>query len=138
MFVARFIGSPPMNLIHGRLAMDEDEYQVEADGVRLPLSCTWKPVLDRYARRGVVLGIRPDRMAISSAGVGTISATVAEVEPLIGETSVVFHLVGGDSLVAMFAEDMDALALGMPVQIAVLSDGIELFDPETELSLRAG
>jgi ABC-type sugar transport system ATPase subunit len=138
MFVARFIGSPPMNLIHGQLAMDGDEYLVEADGVRLPLSCTWKPVLDRYAEREVVLGIRPDRMAISSAGVGAISATVADVEPLIGETSVVFHLAGGDSLVGMFVEDMDALALGMPVQIAVQSDGIELFDPETELSLRAG
>ena len=70
MFVARFIGSPPMNLIHGRLAMDGGEYQVDADGVRLPLPCAWQLVLDRYAKREVVLGIRPDRLAMSSAGVG--------------------------------------------------------------------
>jgi multiple sugar transport system ATP-binding protein len=138
MFVARFIGPPPMNLIPGWLAVDGGEYQVEADGVRLPLSCEWKPVLDRYAKRDVVLGIRPDRMTMSSAGADAISAIVADVEPLIGETSVVFHLAGGDSLIGMFAEDMDALSPGLPVQIAVQSDGIELFDPETELSLRAG
>ena len=57
---------------------------------------------------------------------GAISAIVADVEPLIGETSVVFRLAGGDSLVGMFAEDMDALTPGLPVQIAVQSDGIEL------------
>jgi ABC-type sugar transport system ATPase subunit len=137
MFVAQFIGSPPMNLISGTLTMDGGEYQVEADGVRLPLSCEWKPVLDRYAKRVVVAGIRPDRMAITTDGAGAISAIVADVEPLIGETSVVFHLAGGDSLVGMFAEDMDALSPGLLMQIAVQSDGIELFDPETELSLRA-
>ena len=45
-----------------------------------------------------------------------ISAVVADVEPLIGETSVVFRLAGGDSLVGMFAEDMDGLSPGLPVQ----------------------
>jgi ABC-type sugar transport system ATPase subunit len=118
--------------------VDGDQYQVEADGVRLPLSCEWKAVLDRFSKREVVLGIRPDRMGISGVGVGAISAIVADVEPLIGETSIVFHLGRGDSLIGMFAEDMDAVSPGLPVQIAVQSDGIELFDPETELSLRAG
>ena len=70
MFVAGFIGSPPMNLISGRLALDEGEYQVEADGVRLPLSREWKPVLDRYGKRAVVLGLRPDRMTMTSDGDG--------------------------------------------------------------------
>jgi hypothetical protein len=32
---------------------------------------------------------------------------------------------------------MDAVTPGLLVQIAVQSDGIELFDPQTELSLRA-
>ena len=55
MFVARFIGSPPMNLISGRLAMDGSDI-VEADGVRLPLSCEGSRPR-RYARE-VVAGIR--------------------------------------------------------------------------------
>jgi ABC-type sugar transport system ATPase subunit len=137
MFVARFIGSPPMNLIPGRLVMNEGQHQVETDGLRLPLACTWNPVLDRYARRDVVLGIRPDRMTMTGAGAGAINATVADVEPLIGETLVVFRLAGGDKMVGMFVEDLDALSPGQPVQLAVQSDGIELFDPETEFSLRA-
>jgi ABC-type sugar transport system ATPase subunit len=137
MFVARFIGSPPMNLISARLAMDEGEYRIEADGVRLPLTREWKPVLDRYSKRTVVLGIRPDRMAMTSAGLGAISATVEDVEPLIGETAVVFRLAGGDTLTGMFAEDVDDVSPGQPVQLAVQCDGIELFDPESELSLSA-
>jgi multiple sugar transport system ATP-binding protein len=137
MFVARFIGSPPMNLIPGQLGTDGDGYRFEADGVRLSLSNEWKPVLDRYAKGEVVAGIRPDRMTITNDGAGAISAMVADVEPLIGETSVVFRLADGESLVGMFADDMDAVTPGLLVQIAVQSDGIELFDPQTELSLRA-
>ena len=114
MFVARFIGSPPMNLIPGRLAMDDGEYQVEADGVRLPLSCD-VAAGSRSLRQAGGRARHPARSddAEPATAMGAISATVAEdVEPLIGETSVVFRLAGGDSLVGMFAEDMDAFAPG--------------------------
>jgi multiple sugar transport system ATP-binding protein len=135
-FVARFIGSPPMNLIPGRLAMNGDRYLVETEGVRLPLARDWQPLLDRYGKRDVLLGIRPERMSLAVDGESAITAIVEDVEALIGETSVMFRLPGGASLVGLFAQDMDSLAPGHAAAIAIEDDGVALFDPETESSLR--
>jgi ABC-type sugar transport system ATPase subunit len=137
MFVARFIGSPPMNLLPGRLTSDEGEYRVEAEGVRLPLAPAWRQVLDRYGKRDVVLGLRPERLSVANNGTAAITAVAEDVEALIGEMSVVFRLPNGESLIGIFAQDLDALEPGMPVAISVADDGVALFDPDTESSLRA-
>jgi multiple sugar transport system ATP-binding protein len=137
MFVARFIGSPPMNLIPGCLATDGAEYRFEAAGVQLPLDRAWRPILDRYPKQEVMLGVRPERLALSTTGDGAIRAIVEDIEAMIGETSVVFRLPGGEALVGMFAQDLDTLAPGTPVAIDVQDGAIALFDLDTELSLRA-
>jgi ABC-type sugar transport system ATPase subunit len=137
MFVARFIGSPPMNLLHARLTSEGEDVLVETDGGRLPLSRDWQPALARYGKDDVVLGVRPDRLTIASNGAGEITATVDDVEALIGETSVDFRLPSGARLTGMFADDLDGLLPGSTARLSIAGDGIELFDPETELSLRA-
>jgi multiple sugar transport system ATP-binding protein len=137
MFVARFIGLPPMNLIPGRLGTDDGEYRFAADGVKIPLDRAWRPVLDRYHKQEVVLGVRSERLRLATAGDGAIGAVVEDVETMIGETSVVFRLPGGEALVGMFAQDLDSLEPGTPVAISVQAEAVVLFDPDTELSLRA-
>jgi ABC-type sugar transport system ATPase subunit len=127
-----------MNLIRGALTLDDGEYRVEADGVRLALDRDWQPVLDRYGKRAVFLGIRPDHLSPWADGASAISAEVESVETLIGETLVLFRLPGGGQLAGIFAEAGDELAAGQAVQLAVGEGGIELFDPESERSLRAG
>jgi multiple sugar transport system ATP-binding protein len=136
MFVARFIGSPPMNLIPGRLAATDGEYRVEADGVKLPLDRTWQPVLERYGKQDVVLGVRPERLSIAGDGEAVFNTVAEDVEAMIGETSALLRLPGGASLVGMF-EDVDGLRPGMPVALSVQEDAVALFDPDTETSLRA-
>jgi ABC-type sugar transport system ATPase subunit len=137
MFVARFIGSPPMNLIPGRLAADNGVYRFEAPGVELPLDRTWHPALARYNKQEVVLGVRPERLTLATDSDGAISADVEDVEAMIGETSVVFRLPSGESLVGLFAEALDSLEPGMSVAISVQDEAVALFDPDTETSLRA-
>jgi ABC-type sugar transport system ATPase subunit len=136
LFVAGFIGSPPMNLISGQVTSNGSAPLVEADGVRLPLGREWQPLLDRYAGRSVVLGIRPDRLSLASDGQGVIDAVVADVEAMIGETSVEFRLPDGVKLVGLFADDDHDLTPGENVRINVGEGGVELFDPESGRSLR--
>ena len=136
LFVAGFVGSPPMNLIPGRLGMEEWDYLFVASGLRVPLPRAWKAVLDEHGTRAVVLGIRPDSLTLCTAGPGAITAEVQDVEALIGETSVAFRLPGGEELVGVFADAADDLVPGQTVRLDIDADRVELFDPETERSLR--
>jgi len=137
MFVARFIGSPPMNLIAGQLAAEDGGYRFEAPGVELPLDRAWQSVLDRHGKQEIVLGVRPERLTLASDGDAPICAVAEDIEAMIGETSVVFRLPSGNALVGLFAEDLDTLQPGMPVEISVQDGAVALFDPATETSLRA-
>ena len=69
LFVARFIGTPPMNLIRGTLAAGgfvNDATRIDGFG---------------EAHSGeVVLGIRPDRVALAEAGEGELRGRVFSVE----------------------------------------------------------
>ncbi|MFL5760697.1 MAG: ABC transporter ATP-binding protein [Thermomicrobiales bacterium] len=137
MFVARFMGSPPMNLISGTVSIDEHGYAVSTPAGQVRLDRDWKPVLNSFGERAVVLGIRPDRLKFAANGSAGLAAEVEEVEALIGETSATFTLASGERLAGLFAEGADNLTTGQVVHLDVNAGGIELFDPETERSLRS-
>jgi ABC-type sugar transport system ATPase subunit len=136
MFVARFLGSPPMNLISGMLTMDETGYTMTSSAGSVPISNNWKPMLNGFGERAIVLGIRPDRMMLSRSESSGLRAEVEDVDPLIGETSVTLRLASGERLAALFVDGADDLIVGDVVHIQVRDEGIELFDPSTERSLR--
>jgi multiple sugar transport system ATP-binding protein len=137
MYVAGFLGSPPMNLISGMVTIDETGYSVATQAGNVPLDREWKSTLNSFGERAVVLGIRPDRMSIAKNGAGGITAEVEEVDALIGETSVVLRLASGERLSGLFVEGADDLSAGEVAHIEIQSGGIELFDPATERSLRS-
>ena len=73
MFVANFIGSPPMNLIHGRVT--DDGTALEREGAKITLPAPAKAL----AGRQVVLGVRPEHVTvIPEGGQGTCSVETVE------------------------------------------------------------
>jgi ABC-type sugar transport system ATPase subunit len=96
LFVARFVGEPPINLIEGEVGPDST---FAAPGFRLRLNGAAPP------GGRVTLGLRPESVAIGGAGApGAIPATVERVEHLGGETLV--HLRGAwGALVVRAARD---------------------------------
>jgi multiple sugar transport system ATP-binding protein len=69
-FVASFIGSPAMNLVVGRIG-GADQLEVELGAGRLPLPAAVlgeRPALRAYAGQQVVVGIRPETIAVSDNG----------------------------------------------------------------------
>jgi len=63
MFVAAFIGTPPMNLFEARIEKDGDYVAVEVGGARIPMpkDRDWRyPRLAGYAGKSVVLGVRAE------------------------------------------------------------------------------
>jgi multiple sugar transport system ATP-binding protein len=64
LFVARFVGSPPMNLIEGELLRD-DRYAVSVAERVIPLDAAEAAnhsAFERYIGRPVVVGVRPERL----------------------------------------------------------------------------
>jgi len=101
MFVASFTGSPPMNLMAGRLAADGETLAVGDCELRLGES-ERRPAHAAFAGRDVVVGIRPERTADASLADGgaaaaagrTLRGVVAVREALGSDVLVYFHLDG--------------------------------------------
>jgi multiple sugar transport system ATP-binding protein len=107
LFVAGFIGSPPMNFFHGALARRDNALLFEEhnganaripNGLVLRLETAAAARLADYAGRDVVLGVRPEditqRLSPSDPPPGqTIEAAIEVIEPMGAETYL--HLAGG-------------------------------------------
>jgi len=86
-FVAGFIGSPPMNLIPGRLDASGTLIAV-SDGVQVRLPSPQAGL----AGREILLGVRPEHLEPCSAEEALLTAMVDLVEPLGSDTLVYGHL----------------------------------------------
>ena len=117
-FVAGFIGSPPMNLIPGRI----ENGAFSADGVRidkLPFQQTGE----------VVLGVRPEDCGIVLEGRHHLHGEVYGVEPTGDLTYLSIAL--GDHLVEVKAARDYRSDLGTTEHIAFDRDHLHLFDAES-------
>jgi multiple sugar transport system ATP-binding protein len=130
LFVARFIGTPPMNTIEGRITSNGDALTFEAAGVHVPLP---EALADR-ARAGrldqAVLGVRPEDLWIDDAG--SITAKVTLVESLGHERHVVTRLDDGQSIIARQATPGPAPRDGEVITFAANPPALHLYDPTTE------
>ena len=133
-FVARFIGSPPMNLFPARVRAGGIEL---ADGSVLD-SDDGPAFLEKGSE--VVLGVRAEKISIARAGRG-LPARVAIVERLGAETVVGFRWgdamtgklgasVARDLYYARIPGDVD-LAVGDACRVQISMAGASWFDSET-------
>jgi len=92
-FVARFVGSPGMNVLHGSAVERKGAMRIDCGGgLSVPVA------LSEFEGQ-VQLGVRPEHVGLCGAGEGAGDADVLVVEPLGAETLV--HLdAGGQALVA--------------------------------------
>ncbi|MEO1248808.1 MAG: sn-glycerol-3-phosphate ABC transporter ATP-binding protein UgpC [Pseudomonadota bacterium] len=131
-FVAAFIGSPPMNLLAGKIA--------EADG-RLALSTDRGERISAPDAAGSIkgdqvnYGIRPEHISIQPVGNGDPSspATVKSVEPMGSETLVVAEF-GGEE-VRVLVRDGTSVAPGETIKLQPNLSHVHLFDPATGVTL---
>jgi sn-glycerol 3-phosphate transport system ATP-binding protein len=124
-FVAGFIGSPPMNLIPGRIA--EEGKSLAGDGdvqVRLPVPL---PALDG---RNVLLGVRPEHLETCEPGLALMSPDIDFIE-LLGSDSLVYGHLGtnkqGTRVAARLHTSVVAKEGHLPLRYA--PEHMHLFDP---------
>ena len=139
-FMARFVGSPPMNLLNGQLAHNEGTYSVHVDNMEIPLSGAWNLALQQVAGSEVIVGIHPDALipewqfaSLDQPPSAIYRACVEEIEPLIGETVATLHFGQDTQVRAVFADsDVPLPDTGTTLQVGLETERLCLFDPTTE------
>lgn len=115
LFVAQFIGSPPMNVVHG--ALEGGSFQTRGGKVSVPVS-------GRIEK--AILGARPEDCAVLPPGEGNLGAEIYTVE-LIGDHTLVTVKAGQDMLTVKAPKDF-AGNTGDNVGIALSKDRLFVFD----------
>lgn len=127
-FVAGFIGSPPMNLIEARVSDVNGQRTIQSvDGISLP----WNGRAALHDGQRVIYGIRPGDLRITE-GSGMV-ATIDVLEQTGSET-LVFAQAGASTLCATFAERQD-FSRGQRIHLSPTPDRVHLFDAESGLNL---
>jgi multiple sugar transport system ATP-binding protein len=121
-FVAEFIGSPPMNLLPARR---DDGSLVVAGGWKMPA-----PKLTSSPRGDVTVGLRPEGISIGAKGQG---AEVVAVEPF-GSEVIVDVRIGDQALKVRAAPDVRPDP-GSTVHLRADPDAVRVFDRESGAAL---
>ena len=136
-FVAQFIGSPPMNFLDATL--DANGTTLVGDGFTLPVPQSMRAVTAGKGGRKIKVGIRPDHLLgpeqAARGETATLTPQVEIVEPL-GNELIVHSRMGENSLVSKLPPQHTPEP-GAKLPVVVELDALHLFDAETEQRLSA-
>lgn len=131
-FVARFIGNPPMNILDGTIRKD----MIEIGKVKFPIPEKAAPSVSEGM--AVKIGLRPDDISIAHADDGfpenwKYDGVVEVAEPLGGKA--LFDLkLGGNEMVAE-VETRTLPAYGSTMKFSINFKHLHVFDPKNEKTI---
>ena len=137
MFVADFMGSPPMNLFPVSVRVDGEGLSLlieRAGGEPAALAAGRTEGLELHAGGEAILGLRPEAITEvpsdgAASGAAVVECLIEVVEPAGADTYVLTHL-GGREVVARTSPDATIRA-GETVPLAFRLDKAVFFDPAT-------
>jgi multiple sugar transport system ATP-binding protein len=139
-FVAGFIGSPPMNLLKGKVQKLDSGLAFVEDGqtgaLTIPLRGKLEPLAAKYVGKPVLFGIRPEHLSdqVSDADHVPVTATIDISEPMGSESIVYFKAATGNLIARVPGEHLYQPGEQLTVQLNM--DKVHLFDGQTEAVIR--
>jgi inositol-phosphate transport system ATP-binding protein len=128
LFVAGFVGNPPMNFMDVEVARENGDYHARREGFDVVVPADRG---QKAADKGnVILGIRPEDVSLADEGV---AGEIYVVEPL-GRDDLIDVRIGGAG-VHVLADPALGLEIGDTVRLNFDIYKVQLFDPTTEKSL---
>jgi multiple sugar transport system ATP-binding protein len=140
LFVAGFIGSPPMNLLKGKVQKRDGGLffveSAEKDGLSLPLQGRLEPLAAKYVDKDVVFGIRPEHISNEpKEGSNTPVTMTVDISEPMGSESLVYMKAGTGNLIARIHGE-NLYHQGDKVTVQLNLDKVSLFDAQTENVIR--
>jgi multiple sugar transport system ATP-binding protein len=123
LFVAQFIGSPPMNMVRGELM--EGIFKTRGKDIETAI---------KQSRKKAVLGVRPEDCSITGTENGRFRASIYATE-LIGDHVLVTVKAGEDMLTIKASKNFNA-ATEAVIGVDFPQDRLFLFDEETGVRLK--
>jgi multiple sugar transport system ATP-binding protein len=121
-WVASFLGNPPMNLIKGEVGKD----YILLENMRIPIPEKFKKIISEGQK--IIVGIRPEDLMINDNGI--LEGTVEMVEDL-GPYSII-HVKIGQNLIRVIEKSVARRERGEKVKIGIDIAKLTLFNPSTE------
>jgi multiple sugar transport system ATP-binding protein len=136
LFVAGFLGSPPMNIINGTLKQEKDAFlfsEIAGGSIQVRLPAAARPGARDLVDRPVLLGIRPEDIELAQfAGgdkeTGSFPAIVDIVEPMGAETNLYLQ-TGAHTVICRSQRALDNREAGHRLQFEMNLSKAHLFDP---------
>ncbi|MGD9000050.1 MAG: sn-glycerol-3-phosphate ABC transporter ATP-binding protein UgpC [Granulosicoccaceae bacterium] len=128
-FVARFIGSPGMNVFASRLQQRTSGLALEFAGQWLEVPADGRVSLDRlrpYAEQAVYVGLRPEAFALATAGEAQLALPLTAVEAL-GHEQLLYFAVPQASGANLIVRIQGSPSLVIDEQIPLRIDTRELY-----------
>lgn len=137
MFVAGFIGTPPMNFIHGRVSK-EGIFTAGKHTIELPQDKFEIVKYHKMIEKEIVLGIRPedihDDQVVKKAYPNATLDLVVDVAELLGAETNIYTLVHESNICAS-VDARTNIHIGDKLQLTLDMNKVHFFDPETQQSL---
>ena len=141
-FVASFIGSPPMNFFRGLVHQQDGLRFINLDrvenGINLPLPGPLEELAEPWIGRELILGLRPEDIESTQrarAQAWPTQHAILEMAEPIGAETYLYAMSGCEqNFIARVHSDY-TFPIGEPVTLAFDMSKAHLFDPETEISL---
>lgn len=138
LFVARFIGAPPMNTITGEISAEGGVHYLVTPGGAIALPNEISAAALSATGREVVLGVRPEHVRIlpnNAEHQFALDATVSVIESLGHERHVVCRLSDEQMIIVRQTVETERPIEGSSVRLSADPIGLHLFDAATGLRL---
>ncbi|WP_025724807.1 ABC transporter ATP-binding protein [Acholeplasma granularum] len=136
-FVAGFIGTPPMNFING-VVNQKGIFEAGKYKIKLPNDKLEVVVQNKFIDKPIVLGIRAedihdDELVMQAHPDGVLDVEVDVAELLGAETNIYMDINGSNVIAKVDARTN--INIGDKIKLAFDLNKLHFFDPETELRL---
>ena len=136
-FVAGFIGAPAMNFVAVTVGGDGGATTVEATGLKLTVGDAYARALGAYNGKPVIMGARPEHLALGDGAAGSSFDAHVEVVEQLGSEILLETRVGSHGITVARVPAETMIASGDQVRVSVQPGRLHFFDPETELPITA-
>jgi len=131
LFVADFVGEPPMNFIKATLIREKNDYMAKLYNQELKIPENYKDSMEKFYKGDdteIMLGIRPIYIYISKPGENQIISGEVYVFEDIGESGILTVQIG-DALIRVELNPGYSFKLGEKVNITFDLEKILIFNP---------
>jgi multiple sugar transport system ATP-binding protein len=134
-FVAGFIGSPPMNFFRGTVQSDNGALYFDEGKFKVRVSDEHKAKIAPYTGENILLGIRPEDISPQTPAAGpaegrNVTSVIEVVEPMGSEVYLYLN-TGINSYIAR-VKSHSKTGIRQSIDMVFNMDKAHFFDPETE------